>query len=152
MILENVSPLVQVVARSNPFYFYTYHNELAFELAESGRLDEAQAACEVALASPYATAYPEWRETGEEIAEKRQTASTSVVFITRELKADISPQAQTRRVCAPGRPAVENATMSVDVIASITPPGLSQTILDRLGKTIRPRAPPGSSVKLSADI
>ena len=38
---ENLSPLVQIVARQNPLYFYLYHNELAIEFAELGRIAEA---------------------------------------------------------------------------------------------------------------
>jgi len=71
--LESLWPLVRFVAKKYPFYFYTYHNDLAVELAEVGRFDEAQAASNIALASPFAPAYPEWFETREEIAQKRDS-------------------------------------------------------------------------------
>jgi tetratricopeptide (TPR) repeat protein len=149
-ILENISPLAQVVGRGNPFYYYTYHNELAFELAESGRLDEAQAASEVALASPFAPAYPEWAETREEIAAKRLSATPSVVFIALDLNIDATSQEQSQRTRALNCPAVEiifsdNFTsVAMDVSASIATACLTPTILDRLGESIRPRAPPTS--------
>jgi tetratricopeptide (TPR) repeat protein len=80
---ERLSPLVQIVSRQNPLYFYFYHNELAVEFAESGRLAEAEAALSIALASPFASAYPEWSETRDEIAAKRKAASPSVVAFHR---------------------------------------------------------------------
>jgi tetratricopeptide (TPR) repeat protein len=83
---ERLSPLVQTVARQNPLYFYFYHNELAVELVESGRIAEAEGACAIALASPFASAYPEWSETRDEIAAKRKAASPSVVAIHRVLE------------------------------------------------------------------
>jgi tetratricopeptide (TPR) repeat protein len=93
-ILERVSPLVQIVASQTPLCFYLYHNELAIELAESGRIAEAEAACAIALASPFAPAYPEWSETREEIAAKRLSATPSFVAVNRAIKADSSQQAE----------------------------------------------------------
>lgn len=78
---EKLSPLVRIVSRENPLYFYFYHNELAVEFAELGRLAEAEAACAIALASPFASAYPEWSATRDEIAAKRKAASPSFVAI-----------------------------------------------------------------------
>jgi tetratricopeptide (TPR) repeat protein len=90
---ENLSPLVQIVARQNPLYFYLYHNELAIEFAELGRIAEAEAACAVALASPFAAAYPEWSDTRDEIAAKRQAASPSVVAIHQVPEVDRTREA-----------------------------------------------------------
>lgn len=64
--LKSWSPLVNLVAKQKPFFFYLYHNELAIELGELGHIAEAKAACSVALASPFASAYPEWTETRQE--------------------------------------------------------------------------------------
>ena len=66
--LERICPLVRIVGRENPLYFYFYHNELAVEFAQLGRLDEAKAASAIALASPFASAYPEWSATRDEIS------------------------------------------------------------------------------------
>jgi tetratricopeptide (TPR) repeat protein len=144
--LENLSPLVKVVARQQPLYFYLYHADLAFELGEVGRIAEAQDAIAIALASPFAPAYPEWSETRDEIAAKQQTASPSVVFITRDLNSDASTQAQPRRMLVSGWPAPEktfsNAPTSVDGSASASLTSVTRTILDRLDVSIRPRAPP----------
>jgi len=85
---EKLSPLVQMVSRQNPLYFYFYHNELAVEFAELGRLDEAEAACEIAIDSPFAPAYPEWSETRDDIAAKRRSATSSVVAFNGTAEAD----------------------------------------------------------------
>jgi tetratricopeptide (TPR) repeat protein len=85
-ILNSLSPLVQIVGRQNPLYFYFYHNELAVEFGELGRTAEAEAACAVALASPFASAYPEWTDTRLELEAKRTSATPSVVAINRARK------------------------------------------------------------------
>jgi hypothetical protein len=77
--LEKLFPLTRVLAREQPYLFYEHLNSLAVELGEMGRIEEAGNICKVVLASPYAFAYPEWRETGQEIAlrgyKSRSTAS-----------------------------------------------------------------------------
>jgi hypothetical protein len=96
-ILENVSPLVHEVAKQRPFYFYVYQNELAIELGEAGRIPEATAASAIALASPYAAAYPNWAETRQELEAKRATATPSVVAINRAPEAEQSAQLEPQR-------------------------------------------------------
>ncbi len=86
--LRNLSPLVRLVANQQPLYFYFFHNALAVELAEVDRIVEAEAALSIALASPFASAYPEWSESRDEIAAKRKTASRSVVAIHRVPEVD----------------------------------------------------------------
>ncbi len=67
--LENLWPIVQVVSREHPHFFYQYHNEIAVELAAVGRINEAREAIKVAMATPISEAYPEWQETAAELAE-----------------------------------------------------------------------------------
>ncbi|MEN3331551.1 MAG: hypothetical protein V7641_916 [Blastocatellia bacterium] len=62
--LEDLKPLV---CHLTPFARYQYLNSLAVELGEVGRTEEAQNICKLVLASPYAFAYPEWRETSDAI-------------------------------------------------------------------------------------
>ncbi|MGA9774223.1 MAG: hypothetical protein WBV94_34665 [Blastocatellia bacterium] len=69
--LENLFPLVRVVGTSDPYKYYHFLNSYAVELSEVGRLDDAHNVCKIVLASPYAFAYPEWRETGNDIALRR---------------------------------------------------------------------------------
>jgi hypothetical protein len=62
-----------------------------------GRISEAKPALEVALAAPYASAYPEWAETRQELEAKRTTATPSVVAINRAPEADQSAQLEPQR-------------------------------------------------------
>jgi tetratricopeptide (TPR) repeat protein len=73
--LENLFPLVRV---ADPSYRYQYLNSFAVELGEVGRLEEAQSVCRITLASPYAFAYPEWRETEQDLALRGYKSRSSV--------------------------------------------------------------------------
>jgi hypothetical protein len=67
------------VGRWHPHVYYDYLNSLAAELANNGRLTEARNASRIVLASPFTRAYPEWRETYDEISVKLPHSSRSVV-------------------------------------------------------------------------
>ncbi len=155
---ESLSPLVEIISRQNPLYFYFYHNDLAVEFSELGRITEAKAACTIALASPFASAYPEWSETRDEIAAKRTAATTSVVAISRAPEADRAvqaeptPQAEARRQRKPSKPfttvawlasttdSLQRPFVPIPATATITLNAIS--ILDRALICIGPRAPP----------
>ncbi|MGA9768517.1 MAG: hypothetical protein WBV94_05720 [Blastocatellia bacterium] len=77
--LDRLFPFVRAVSRWEPYLFYEHLNSLAVEFAEAGRLEEAIRASETTIRSPYAHAYPQWRETRDEIAMKSQRASRSFV-------------------------------------------------------------------------
>ena len=77
--LERIFPLAQAVGREYPPLLSDYLNSYAVELAAVGRLEEASNVSRIVLASPYASAYPEWRETFDEIAERGLRPSRSVV-------------------------------------------------------------------------
>ena len=62
--------------------YYDYLDNLAVELCEVGRLEEARNISQIVLASPFAPAYPEWSETSDEIAGRGRRASRSVVAFT----------------------------------------------------------------------
>jgi len=66
--LEGMLPLVRAVALKYPFFWYQLLNSISIELVEVGRLEEATNVCKIVLASPFVFAYPEWRETGQELA------------------------------------------------------------------------------------
>jgi hypothetical protein len=140
-----------MVAKHNPLYFFLYHNELATELAELGRLAEAEAACAIALGSPFAPAYPEWSDTREEIAAKRTSATRSVVAINRAPEADPSPQVEPQRHPESSRalafvcPASNKDSFQRSIIpipATATTAFNAVSILDRVLSCIGPRAPP----------
>jgi tetratricopeptide (TPR) repeat protein len=152
-ILESLSPLVQIVSRQSALYFYFYHNELAVEFGELGRIAEAQEASEIALASPYAPAYPNWAETRLELEAKRTSATPSVVAINRAPETELSPQPEPQRKPHRSRTrlskwlAVETtflqtASKTIAVTAAISIDGTSQSVLDRVLISIGPRAPP----------
>ena len=79
--LEKMVPLVRMASSQQPYAYYDYLNTLAVELCEAGRLEEARRASEIALASRFASAYPEWRETREEIELKGWCSSRSTVAV-----------------------------------------------------------------------
>jgi hypothetical protein len=151
-ILESLSPLVRVVSRRNPLYFYFYHNELAVDFAELGRLSEAEAACAIALASPFAPAYPEWSETRDEIAAKRTSSTPSVIGVNRALTAQPSPKIEPQRLrrgsrrrflgarLGSGKDSFQRSTIPIP--ATITTPLSVMGIRDRVLICIGPRAPP----------
>lgn len=104
--LESIFPLAR---STDPKSYYDYLNSYAVELVESGRIEEAKNVSNIVLASPYAFAYPEWHETGREIA-LRGYKSRSVVSVDRpfsELENVIrlpSPEYKSRSVqTKPGR-------------------------------------------------
>src|SRR5205085_9125263 len=68
--LENILPLA---CFAPPHVHCNYLNSLAVELGEAGRKDEARNIMRVVLASPFAFAYPEWRETAEELREANRS-------------------------------------------------------------------------------
>jgi tetratricopeptide (TPR) repeat protein len=61
--LEKMTPVVSKVAGSGSYLISAHFNSLAVELTQAGRLEEALQASQLALRSPYAASYPEWRET-----------------------------------------------------------------------------------------
>ena len=77
-LLENLRPLVRMLA-PHQLPRFMYANSLAVELGEVGRLEEARRMTEIAVRSPYANLYSEYRETHAEILEKMRRASPSVV-------------------------------------------------------------------------
>ena len=156
---ENLWPLVRIVSRDNPLYFYFYHNELAVEFAELGRIPEAKAASAIALASPFAHAYPEWSATRDEITAKRTSATPSIVAFSRPVEPEPSPQLEPQRqvqiepqrrlqrsiklsfdYSANNRNFFQRSVYSIPAIATGVLTAMS--ILERVLISIGPRAPP----------
>ena len=82
--LEKMVPLVRVASSQQPYAYYDYLNTVAVELTHAARLDEAGNASQIALASPFAPFYPEWRETYDEIGCRGRRASRSTVAIHKQ--------------------------------------------------------------------
>ena len=81
--LENLIPLLRF---AEPHTYYDCLNSLSVELGEAGRIEEAQKVCRIVLASPYAFAYPEWRETANEIALRGYKSRSVITFRQQEFK------------------------------------------------------------------
>ena len=82
-----------------------YHNSLAVELGELGRIDEARRAVTIALASPFASAYPEWRDTLAGIEAHGRVDRSTVSFAICNLTSDIGNVVQLApRACSEAQP------------------------------------------------
>jgi tetratricopeptide (TPR) repeat protein len=152
-LLETLSPIARILVKQNPFYFYLHNNELAVELGELGRISEAKAACEIAIASPYAQAYPEWAETAQDLDAKLISASRSVVALDRAPEAAASPDAQPRREAKTARaPALKwlehegEVSISITFALAVTPVMAQCATAERATEFLcyssQPRAPP----------
>jgi hypothetical protein len=128
-----------------------------------GRIAEAKAASEVALASPYAPAYPNWAETRQELEAKRTSATPSVVAVNQTSEAIPAPQLQPqpclvrpqpskirKRVFAfcwlSSRGALHRASVTITGFIAIASCQPNRNTLEQLGKCIRSRAPPAARV------
>ena len=87
--LERIAPLARY---SPPIERFQYLNSLAVELTEVGRIEEATSISRIVLASPYAFAYPEWRETGQESALRGYKSRSSVPVIQSFLVPEKQPE------------------------------------------------------------
>ena len=84
--LENITPLIRYV---QPKVYFDYLNSYAVELGEAGRIEEALKVCQITLASPFINAYPEWRETGQDLA-LRGYKSRSLVPIIQSFPGNVA--------------------------------------------------------------
>ena len=79
--LIKLKPVILTISSQCPHFYYDYLNSLAVELGELGRLDEALNASRVAVTSPYAAAYPELRETLDELMRKSLRPSRATIAV-----------------------------------------------------------------------
>jgi len=78
--VRSLQAVLPILRFARPQVYYDTLNSLAVELGEVGRIEEASNISRIVLASPFAFAYPEWRETGQELA-LRGYKSRSVVSV-----------------------------------------------------------------------
>jgi hypothetical protein len=64
--LETFLPLAM---HAEPQVYFDYLNSYAVELGEAGRKQEARNVSRLVVASPFAYAYPEWKETADDLSE-----------------------------------------------------------------------------------
>jgi tetratricopeptide (TPR) repeat protein len=148
--LEQLFPLVRAIGKHHPAIYYGFLNSLAVELGEVGRLDEANAACAIALASPFSAIYPEIVQTRDEIAAKRTTATPSIVAVSITPEPVpvrlVRPAQQAKPVCALAFLWLANKKSVLQTSIAIAPaiPLIEsfQTILNRVRFCIQPRSPP----------
>jgi hypothetical protein len=79
--LRDLERISSIVKYANSKTYYDYLNSLAVEMSEAGRNDEAQNISSIVLASPYINAYPEYRDTGKDIALKGYKSRSAVQVI-----------------------------------------------------------------------
>lgn len=96
-VLRSLSPIVSAIKLFHPAGYHDYQNNIAVELAELREFDEALYFVNQALASPFASQYPEWLETRREIEERRRgcrpqvkTLSSNCVSEELEPKLDLA--------------------------------------------------------------
>ena len=80
--LENLRAIARISGSQQPPLWFDYLNSLAVELCAVGRLEEAKYVSQIVLASPFASAYPEWRETRDEIELRGWRTPRSVVALS----------------------------------------------------------------------
>jgi hypothetical protein len=168
--LESLAPLVLAVARSNPFYFYVYQNALAVELGEVGKTSEAVHAISIVLRSPFASAYPEFLETRNELDARQQASTSSFVAVNpfreqtgvvvkrprrrKQPKQETVSRPVTKRliVRAPNSFSSAFINRTLTRAAHVRPTPKTPVVfvysnrlaLDRLGESSPTRGPPGS--------
>jgi tetratricopeptide (TPR) repeat protein len=88
--LRDLEALVPFLRYTPPPVCHDSLNSLAVEYLEVGRLEEAQNICRITLASPFLFAYPEWRETGQDLT-LRGYRSRSLVPIIQSFPVNVVP-------------------------------------------------------------
>jgi CRP-like cAMP-binding protein/tetratricopeptide (TPR) repeat protein len=78
--LEHLYPLVRCLSTTSAGDYHEHLNNLAYELGNVGRIEEAKAAINVALRSPYASRFPNWAETAQELEAKPRRAFLPLVL------------------------------------------------------------------------
>jgi hypothetical protein len=81
-LLEKLFSFAHAMRSSQPSLYYDYLNSFALELCEVGRLEEAKNVSRIVVASPFASSYPEYRETRDEIELRGWRTPRSVVALS----------------------------------------------------------------------
>ncbi|MGA9773663.1 MAG: hypothetical protein WBV94_31825 [Blastocatellia bacterium] len=126
--LLSLWPIVRSVIKSHPHLYFNWHNDVAFELLQVGRIQEARESLSVALTSPISASYPEYSETRAEIerCERRK-----IIVTVRKLKKVIL----TFRFCF-------IAKRRIITTGRLRLPVIKRTITQRVTLCARTHAPP----------
>jgi len=145
--LENVLPIIKYAP---PHIYFDILNSYAVELGEVGRIAEAQNVCAITLASPFATAYPEFAQTRDELAAKRTAATPSVIAVPATAPETIS-SAQAQAEPARARSIISFLLRRYALSSRVLPAAQHRVvacvmstcaILDWLVEPALPRGPP----------
>lgn len=90
-VLDAMLPAARMAASVQPHTYFDYLNARAVELCELGQLGPAKRASEIVVASSFAMAYPEWRETLDDITAKQRRASRMMIVVPKRIRS--APQA-----------------------------------------------------------
>ena len=145
--IENLFPLVRVIAKRYPMLYYSFLNSLAVELSEVGRIKEARNVCQLTLVSPFTQAHPELLETRDEIETKRTDATPSIVAVSKKPEAEVQTQHKVKPVrlvafIQPTRECVFVQRSVAIVCAAVATVETTTYILDRVRYSIIARGPP----------
>lgn len=140
-----VRPAVELLARVHPVYAPIFANEIAFELAQLGKVDEARRFAAYAVASPLAPRFPAWAETAQEIEQQaREKAARNRIQRPAVKQArKTSPKSKLRLVEKPCLGALPASTQRrTGPVGIIRPePPRSRPTLEQICLTARIRAP-----------
>jgi tetratricopeptide (TPR) repeat protein len=98
--LQSAWPMVKAASFTQRYIFFAFANDLAWELLQVGRVEQAAKYSAIAVASPLTNRYAEWRETQAEIVERQSAPATIVVSVfapissdekTEEIQASLNP-------------------------------------------------------------
>jgi hypothetical protein len=147
--MQRLFPVVESISHTYPEIHYKFANNLAVVLSRAGRIEESRRAIQVALASPLAARFPEWRETAREIEEAARSephgsAPTLKIAVATLPVRHKEPRLRIKR--QPGLPFIR--IVRFDLTNPLIPlRGWGRYVvsqLDRYVKIARVRAPPVS--------
>ncbi|HYP25523.1 MAG TPA: hypothetical protein VE262_02295 [Blastocatellia bacterium] len=95
--LRAVKPAVELLAQVYPVYAPMLANEVAFELLQTGRIEDARNFALYALASPFAPRFPNWAETAQEIEQAKESKAAHNQIV----RAEAAPVRSTARKRTP---------------------------------------------------
>ena len=92
--LDRMAVCAHAIAKTHPYIYYDYQNSYAVEYGALEQIAEAECASRIAVASPFAVAYPEWLQTFDELTASRPRASRSSIRV--RLPSDRKPDEPSR--------------------------------------------------------
>jgi hypothetical protein len=98
--LKDLEKLIPVIQHAEPRTYYDFLNSYAVELAEAGRLQEAENVTGMVIQSPLAFYYPEWQETRSGINRKLYKSSSVAVSTPTKARKKKQPKKKSKPAIA----------------------------------------------------